>query len=1348
MALRSSCQGISSVHRNNVNSVRAPTRVVRGLPVPVKIQQSVGRASGFQQLPSTVPRALVGNEKPDGGLDLLPRDDVPFKKIMAANRGEIAIRIFRAGIELGLRTVAVYSPADRLQPHRYKADEAYCVGDDSMAPVACYLDMDAIIKAAKDAGVDAIHPGYGFLSERADFAQKCADAGITFIGPNPETIQALGDKTAARRAAIECGVSVVPGTDQTVATAEEAMQLSREFGYPVMLKAAMGGGGRGMRIVRKDDEVKDAFTRASNEAVAAFGDGRMFVEKYVEEPRHIEIQILADNYGNVVHLYERDCSVQRRHQKVVEMAPSIGLAEETRQALFNDAVKLCKHVGYRNAGTVEFMVDKEGKHYFLEVNPRVQVEHTVTEEITGVDIVQSQILIAGGATLQSLGFGCQEEVPPIKGFSIQCRVTSEDPEQNFQPGSRHLEAYRTPGGKGVRIDGTVTSGNPDSGRLEAYRTPGGMGVRLDGAVTTGNVMSRHYDSLLAKVITSSTTFPKAVQKMQRALNEFQIRGIKTNIPFLENVLRHPEFLSGDAKTSFIEKNAAALFNFEGHGALRASQLLSYLAEQSRQKLFFSLFNFEGQCALGVFQLLSYLAEQSIHNQFFSLFNFEGHGALRASQLLSYLAEQGHGALGVSQLLSYLAEQVVNGGDHPGASSGLKCAKVVPPSPSIPSHLINEPLTGWRDILVAEGPEAWAKAVRAHKGVLVTDTTMRDAHQSLLATRMRTIDMMKILKNAGSLEMWGGATFDVALRFLHECPWKRLEKLRKEIPNIPFQMLFRGANAVGYTSYSDNVVDAFVRESKLCGVDIFRIFDSLNYIDNLKFGIDCVVRAGGVAEGTICYTGDLTDPKKAKYNLDYYIKLADQLVEHGVHSLAIKDMAGLLKPKAATILVGALRARFPYTPIHVHTHDSAGTAVATQLAAAAAGADIIDCCMDSMSGLTSQPSMGAIVNSLAGTELDTGLVSKDILHLSTYWENARGLYAPFESNLRAVSSDVYDHEMPGGQYTNLKFQATTLGLGNEWGRICTSYAAANRALGDLVKVTPSSKVVGDLAQFMVQNNLDEFELVNKAEQLSFPSSVVEFMQGYLGEPAFGFPEPLRSRVLKDKRPISGRPGASMPPLDLAGMEYRLKDKYGNNAISYRDVLSSAMYPKVFSDYMDYTLKYSTLIEKLPTNAFFAPMEEDDEIDFELAKGVAVSIKYKAVGELQLSGKREVFFEANGIPRVVEVLDKVAEKTIGKKAARERADLAVLGSVGAPMAGAIIEVQVKAGQTVKAGQALVIMSAMKMETAICAPIAGVVTQVAVQKDDALDAGDLVVSIMAEAETDELKSLDEDEDTPKAA
>ena len=1112
-----------------------------------------------------------------------------------------------------------------------------------MSPVQCYLDYEGIVGLAKEHGVDVIHPGYGFLSENASFARECAANGITFVGPLPETIEALGDKTAARKMAQECGVPVVPGTADAIQCAEEAKAFAAEAGYPVMIKARSGGGGRGMRVVHNEGEMDELFRRASNEAEAAFGDGAMFVEKFVEDPRHIEIQILADNYGNVIHLYERDCSVQRRHQKVVEMAPAPGLKTSIKNKLYEDAVALAKHCGYRNAGTVEFMVDKHGNHYFLEVNPRIQVEHTVTEEVTGVDLVQSQILIAGGASLADIGLGSQENIPRPNGFAIQCRVTSEDPERNFQP---------------------------DSGKLTAYRSPGGPGVRLDGALASGNTVSRHYDSLLVKVICTAPTFAGAVQKMQRALSEFYVRGVKTNVVFLENVFRHPEFLSGKATTSFIERNPG-LFEFHNYSA----------------------------------------------------------------SLQSY------------KVLSYLAEMIVNGPKHPGAV-GPPPAKITPDAPLLPSGTENTPgNAGWRDILLQKGPDGWVKAVREHresKGVLLTDTTLRDAHQSLLATRMRTHDMLKaapatsyILRNAGSLEMWGGATFDVSLRFLHECPWKRLELLREKIPNIPFQMLLRGANAVGYTTYADNIVREFVLEAKKSGIDIFRVFDSLNDIDQLRFGMDAVRDAGGIVEGTLCYTGDVSHPGKTKYNLDYYLKLADQLVEHGTHTLAIKDMAGLLKPRAATMLVSALRERFPDVPIHVHTHDTSGTGVATQLAAAAAGADMVDCCIDSMSGTTSQPSMGAIVHSLAGTELDTGIDPKELMPLIDYWDLTRGLYAPFESTLRSPSSEVYYHEMPGGQYTNLKFQAQSLGLGDEWKKVKDAYAAANKALGDIVKVTPSSKVVGDLAQFMVANNIEtEEQLLEQAETLNFPSSVVEFLQGFIGHPVGGFPEPLRSLVVKDRPVVEGRPGSSLPPVSLNDLSTSLKEKHEGLRPTNRDVLSAALYPKVFDEYCKFINEYSGFVERLPTRAFLTPLGVDEDIDVELSKGNIVNIKYKAKGELQPNGLREVFFETNGVPRVVEVIDRTSSETSAgatKRLAREKADPSDLGSVAAPMSGEVIEVKISPGATVSAGQPLVVLSAMKMETSVASPCTGTVKHVAIIKGDQLETGDLLMQISPEEETE---------------
>jgi len=1092
-----------------------------------------------------------------------------------------------------------------------------------------------IIRTAKANGVDAIHPGYGFLSENSEFARRCAEEGIQFVGPTAQTLRDMGDKTRARALAQECGLPVCPGTDEAVSDILTVQQFVDKIGYPVILKAAMGGGGRGMRVVRGPGELVESFNRASSEAKSAFGDGRMFVERYVEGPRHIEVQILADHHGNVVHLGERDCSVQRRHQKVVEMAPAVNLDPEIRNRLHADAVRLAKHVGYRNAGTVEFMVAQDGRHYFLEVNPRIQVEHTVTEEVTGVDLVQAQLLVASGATLAEVGLPSQEAVQ-VRGYAIQCRVTSEDPAQNFQP---------------------------DFGRIESYRSPGGYGIRLDGCTTAGSHVSPHYDSLLVKVIASGSTYRQTVQKMYRALIEFRVRGVKTNLPFLQNVLSHPTFLSGQANTSFIEKHQEELFTFGGPGG------------------------------------------------------GDGGGGMASS----------------NRVLSYFADVAVNGANHPGAT-GPRCVRDDPALLVAPP---GAPPSGWRDVLLREGPAGFAKAVRGHGGLLLMDTTWRDAHQSLLATRMRTHDLLAAapltahaFARAYSLEMWGGATFDVALRFLHECPWRRLELLREKVPNIPFQMLLRGANAVGYTTYPDNVTREFVKQAKTAGVDIFRVFDSLNYLDNMLFGIDAVRAVGGVCEAAIGYTGDVSDPRKTKYTLDYYLNLTRQLVDAGIDVLAIKDMAGLLKPRAADMLVSALREEFPDLPIHIHTHDTAGTGVASMLVAAAAGADVVDVAMDAMSGLTSQPSVGAIIAATQGGRFDTGLDPASVLAVNSYWDAARGLYNPFESGVKCGGADVYIHEMPGGQYTNLKFQSQSLGLGSSWTQIKEAYAAANRLLGDIVKVTPSSKVAGDLAQFMVQNQLNETQVLAQAETLSFPESVVEYFQGLIGQPVGGFPEPLRTAVLKGKPRVEGRPGASLPPVDLALLKGKLKEKHKQFTISDRDVLSAALYPKVFDEFMATRKKFGDL-SIVPTRAFIEGLEIDKELRIEVDVGKQLYVTLKAVGELLPNGNREVFFDLNGIPRVVAVADRKSKeaaekKNLGMSAARERANPDVLGEVGAPMSGAVVEVKVKPGEHVKAGQPLTVISAMKMETVVAAPVAGLVRHVAVVQGDSLAAGDLLVVI----------------------
>lgn len=1177
------------------------------------------------------------------------------KQVLCANRGEIAVRVFRAAAELGILSVAGYSIHDRNMPHRYKADESYQLNDVPGRPVACYLDVEGLVELAKKHGVDAIHPGYGFLSERADFAQRCEEEGITFVGPSANVLASLGDKTTARRIAKECNVATVPGTDEPLSSADEAKDFCKTYGLPVIMKAAMGGGGRGMRVVRSMDEVEETFVRCASEAEAAFGDGRIFIEKFVEDPRHIEVQILADGYGNVVHLFERDCSVQRRHQKVVEMAPAHELDDKVRQAIFDDAITLAKHVNYKNAGTVEFLVGADGSHYFIEINPRIQVEHTVTEEVTGIDLVQSQIKIAGGASLADLGIHSQDDVS-CSGFAMQCRVTAEDPVEGFRP---------------------------DSGKLDVYRTPGGYGVRLDGGLDVGSEITPYYDSLLVKLTVRGSDFEQACVKMRRSLAEFRIRGVKTNLPFLQNVLDHPIFLSGDAKTTFIDNNGSVLFD------------LPYRADRN------------------------------------------------------------------TKVMNMLAEFIVNGPNHKGWSGGPPPRieggeNGMPAPPNVPG-LDKPPPDGWRKVLLEKGPAGFAAAVREegrNGRTLLTDTTMRDAHQSLLATRMRTSDMMaaapataRNMSQLLSLECWGGATFDVAYRFLHECPWRRLERLRAEIPNIPFQMLLRGANGVGYSAYPDNVVKGFVKEAVAAGVDIFRVFDSLNYEENLVFGVQAVVEAGGVAEGTICYTGDVVRDTKngGKFTLDYYMKLGHVLVDSGAHMLAVKDMAGLLTPESSKMLIGALRAEFPDVPIHVHTHDTTGLGVASMLACADAGADVVDGGVDSMSGMTSQPSLGALIAGLGPERC--GMNLEDVWPLSLYWEQVRRVYSGFECNLRAGSSDVYLHEMPGGQYTNLKFQATSLGLAEAWDDVKVAYATANRLLGNIPKVTPSSKVVGDLAQFIVSSGLTEEEVVDQAEQLSFPSSVVDYMQGYLGQPPGGFPEPLRSRVLgKDKETVSGRPGASMAPMDLDALRIKLTDKWGRLAdptgisIRERDVLSAAMYPDVFEEYCRWRDRYGDC-SRIPTRAFVTPMEQDEEISVVMNKGRIAYIKFKALGELLPGNEREVFFELNGLPRVVRIVDKTVDKNeseSGASATREKADPNEIGEVGAPLSGDVIKVSVKAGQMVKAGEELVVCSAMKMETSVRASCDGKVKHVGVVAGDSVKTGDLLISIddsaSAESETPE--------------
>ncbi|KAF7990703.1 hypothetical protein HCN44_000508 [Aphidius gifuensis] len=1160
----------------------------------------------------------------------------PIRSVLVANRGEIAIRVFRACNELGIRSVAIYSEQDKMQMHRQKADEGYIVGK-GLPPVAAYLNIPEIIRIAQENNIDAIHPGYGFLSERSDFAQSVVDAGIRFIGPSPKVVQQMGDKVAARQAAIAAGVPIVPGTDGPVTTADEAMSFCQKHGLPVIFKAAYGGGGRGMRVVRQMEEVTEMFNRASSEAKAAFGDGAMFIEKFIERPRHIEVQLLGDKAGNVVHLYERDCSVQRRHQKVVEIAPAPSLNENVRNKMTEHAVKLARHVGYSNAGTVEFLVDETGNFYFIEVNARLQVEHTVTEEITGIDLVQSQIRIAEGMTLPELGM-TQDKIH-TRGYAIQCRVTTEDPAKNFQP---------------------------DTGRIEVFRSGEGMGIRLDSASAfAGAIISPYYDSLLVKVIAHSCDLQSSCAKMNRALREFRIRGVKTNIPFLLNVLENQKFLNGNVDTYFIDENP---------------QLFKFQTSRNRAQ----------------------------------------------------------------KLLNYIGTVLVNGPSTPLATQ-LKPATIKPHIPTIPVDYtklaavededadiadILEPPKGLRHILLEQGPEGFAKAVRNEKKLLLMDTTFRDAHQSLLATRIRSHDLLNIspyvahkFNNLYSLENWGGATFDVALRFLHECPWERLEAMRKAIPNIPFQMLLRGANAVGYTNYPDNVVYKFCDLSVKCGMDIFRVFDSLNYLPNLILGMEAAGKAGGVVEAAISYTGDVSDLSRQKYDLKYYTNLADELVKAGTHVLCIKDMAGLLKPKAAGILIDAIRQKHPDIPIHIHTHDTAGAGVAAMLECAKAGADVVDVAVDSMSGMTSQPSMGAIVASLQGTDIDTNFDLRDVSEYSAYWEQTRTLYAPFEctTTMKSGNADVYLNEIPGGQYTNLQFQAYSLGLGEFFEDVKKAYREANLLLGDIIKVTPSSKVVGDFAQFMVQNKLTANDVLDKAEELSFPKSVVEFLQGAIGEPHGGFPEPLRSKILKDMPRVNGRPGESLSPLDFNKLEKELRDNHPT--ITENDVMSAALYPQVTNDYLTFRENFGP-VDKLETRIFLTGPKVGEEFDVTIEKGKTLGIKTLAMAEdLTPNGEREVFFEMNGQLRSVFIKDKEAVKELHIHPKANKSDK---DQVGAPMPGTVIDLRVKVGDTVEKGAALVVISAMKMEMVVQAPKAGKIKSLDVKSGSKIEGDDLLLTM----------------------
>ncbi|WP_025949704.1 pyruvate carboxylase [Geobacillus thermocatenulatus] len=1140
-----------------------------------------------------------------------------IRKVLAANRGEIAIRVFRACTELDIRTVAIYSKEDAGSYHRYKADEAYLVGE-GKKPIEAYLDIEGIIEIAKAHDVDAIHPGYGFLSENIQFAKRCREEGIIFIGPNEEHLDMFGDKVKARHAAMKAGIPVIPGSDGPVGGLEDVVRFAETHGYPIIIKAALGGGGRGMRIVRSKSEVKEAFERAKSEAKAAFGSDDVYVEKLVEKPKHIEVQILGDHEGNIVHLYERDCSVQRRHQKVVEVAPSVSLSDELRERICEAAVRLMRSVGYVNAGTVEFLVSGD-EFYFIEVNPRIQVEHTITEMITGIDIVQSQILIADGFSLHSpeVGIPKQEDIR-INGYAIQSRVTTEDPLNNFMP---------------------------DTGKIMAYRSGGGFGVRLDaGNGFQGAVITPYYDSLLVKVSTWALTFEQAARKMLRNLREFRIRGIKTNIPFLENVVQHPKFLSGEYDTSFID-TTPELFVFP------------------RRK------------------------------------------------------DRG------TKMLTYIGTVTVNG--FPGIG---KKKKPVFDKPRVPKVSQTEPIpAGTKQMLDERGPEGLVRWIQEQSRVLLTDTTFRDAHQSLLATRVRTIDLLRIaeptarlLPNLFSLEMWGGATFDVAYRFLKEDPWDRLLKLRERIPNVLFQMLLRSANAVGYKNYPDNVIREFVEKSAQAGIDVFRIFDSLNWVKGMTVAIDAVRQSGKIAEAAICYTGDILDPNRPKYNLDYYKALAKELEQAGAHILGIKDMAGLLKPQAAYVLISALKETVDI-PIHLHTHDTSGNGIYTYAKAIEAGVDIVDVAVSSMAGLTSQPSANTLYYALEGTERAPEVDIYGLEQLARYWEDVRKFYQEFESGMNAPHTEVYMHEMPGGQYSNLQQQAKAVGLGDRWDEVKEMYRRVNDLFGDIVKVTPSSKVVGDMALYMVQNNLTEQDIFERGETLNFPDSVVEFFEGYLGQPHGGFPKELQRIILKGREPITVRPGELLEPVDFEQIKRELYDKLGREVTDF-DVIAYALYPKVFLEYAETVEKYGD-ISVLDTPTFLYGMRLGEEIEVEIERGKTLIVKLVSIGQPQADGTRVVYFELNGQPREVIIRDESIKAAVAE---RIKADRTNPNHIAATMPGTVVKVLVEKGEKVDKGDHLMVTEAMKMETTVQAPFAGIVKDIYVKSGDAIQAGDLLIEL----------------------
>jgi len=1143
-----------------------------------------------------------------------------IKKILVANRGEIAIRILRAASELNITTVSVYTHEDRFSPHRYKADEAYQIGEDD-EPLKPYLDIEELIETAKLHSVDAIHPGYGFLSENVEFARRCREEGIIFIGPAPEVMEQLGDKVQAKQNAIDAGIPVIPDSKEPLDSLEIAEREAQRIGFPMMIKAASGGGGRGMRIIHSMDELATAYTDARNEAAKSFGDDTVFLEKYLDSPKHIEVQILGDNYGTLVHLYERDCSVQRRFQKVIEIAPSATLSQEVRDKLYAYALKITRHVNYSNAGTVEFLVDDDENIYFIEVNPRIQVEHTITEEITGIDIVRSQIHIANGCKLSDpeINIQSQDDVS-IHGFAVQCRITTEDPTQNFKP---------------------------DFGTIIAYRSAAGFGIRLDaGAAYVGTKISPFYDSMLVKISASGRTLEGAISRAHRALREFRIRGVKTNINFLLNILEHPTFKAGEVKVTFLE-NHPELYDVSAH--------------------------------------------------------------------------QDRG----TKTLRYLAKVIVNGNPDVKSFDPDKHFR----QPVIPAFdKLGDYPEGTKNLLDKLGAEGFVQWIKDQDNILYTDTTLRDAHQSLLATRVRTKDMLKVAEGFAknhpqifSLEMWGGATFDVAMRFLHECPWQRLQQLREAIPNILFQMLFRGSNAVGYKAYPDNLIEKFIIESwnEGNGIDVFRIFDSLNWIEGMRKSIQVVrEQTGGLAEATICYTGDVLNTDKSnKFNLQYYLDLAKQLEDAGAHTLALKDMAGLLKPYAAEMLIPALKEAVDL-PIHLHTHDTSSMQSATLLKAIEKDVDIVDACLSSMSGLTSQPNLNSLIAVMQGQPREQKFDLDSLNQYANYWEDKREVYYPFESGLKAGTAEVYKHEIPGGQYSNLRPQAIALGLEHKFEEVKENYAVVNKMFGDIVKVTPSSKVVGDMAIFMTSNGLTEADVMEQGDTLAFPESVHDLFKGNLGQTEGGFPPELSKLVLKNDKPFTNRPNDHLEPVDFDTEFAAFKEKFDDKNLTLKDFLSYMMYPQVFEDFYKHYDEYGN-VSVLPTCAFFYGLKQREEVTVEIGQGKIIIIRMLYCSQPDEGGIRTVTFDLNGQTRSITIRDEsvVSTQKVNRKAVEEN-------EVGTPILGRLSAIMVEEGQKVEKDTPLFVIEAMKMESTITAPFTGTIKKIHLEAGEILEQGDLVI------------------------